>query len=886
MSFCRVLGWVFLFLALQVGAQPFGLTNRVGNTTHRMPASPPLFGYMTTNAFGALNFSNAVVITTPPGETNRLFVAEQRGVVAVIPNLAAPTRTVFLDITNRITGGTPTDERGLLGLAFHPGYATNRFFYAYYSTTTTTTAGSGLHHRLSRFETSAADPNLGLPGSEVPILTMRDDANNHNGGDIHFGADGYLYLALGDEGGGNDQYNNSQIIDKDFWSGMIRIDVDQRPENLAPNPHPAIAAGTYRVPADNPYVGVTSWYGSNLVPAKVRTEFYAIGLRNPWRFSFDRPTGRLYLGDVGQVAREEIDIIVQGGNYGWAFREGFIAGPKAAPPGATHINPILDYGRGSGTNQGASVTGGVVYRGGRLPELSGHYIFADYVSGNIWSTFYNGTTASSFIQLTRDASVAAFGHDPINGDILIADQSEDMIKRLVLAPVSGAPIPVTLVQAGVFANPSTLTPPPGFVPYDVNVPFWSDGAIKSRWFYIPTNQTITFGAANNWSFPTGSVWVKHFELELTNGVPASRKRLETRVLVRYQNAGVSDVYGVTYRWGDSLTNATLVPEQGLDEPLVINDGGIVRTQVWHYPGRGECIQCHTRVTQGGLALGFNTPQLNREFHYGGLIDNQLRAISHAGYFSRPITNLYSLRALAQLSDESASVEQRVRSYLTANCVQCHLPGGSALGSFDTRIFPSLTATRLIEGALVNNGGNSSNRVVVPGSLDHSMLLTRIATRGPGQMPPISTTLVDTQAVALLHRWITNDLASYRSFTNWQMDIFGSTNGPNALASADPDADGANNYSEYLTGTDPNLAADAWRIGLERDLDGVDVIFPRLANRLIEVQWNTNLSNAAGWQFLHVAQNRPFVSATNGTTRVPDVVTNGVQRFFRARVLEP
>src|SRR5262249_41993338 len=162
-----------------------------------------------------------------------------------------------------------------------------------------------------------------------------------------------------------------------------------------------------------------------------------------------------------------------------------------------------------------------------------------------------------------------------------------------------------------FAETASVTPQAGFVPYEVNVPFWSDNAIKSRWFYIPTNRQIAFRAASNWSFPTGSVWLKHFELELTNGVPASRRRLETRLLVRDGGTGI---YGVTYRW-NSATNATLVGESGLDESLVVDDGGTVRTQVWHYPGRNECLICHTAPTAGGQALGFNTPQLNRDFAY-------------------------------------------------------------------------------------------------------------------------------------------------------------------------------------------------------------------------------------------------------------------------------
>jgi glucose/arabinose dehydrogenase len=846
-----------------------------------MPPSPPVYGYGTTNAFGNLTFTDPVSVKAPPGETNRLFVLEQNGIIAVITNLLAPNRTVFLNIVGRVTGGVPPDEQGLLGFAFHPGYATNGYIYVYYSTNNA--SGTQRHQRLARFQTVANNPNAADPASELPILTMFDEASNHNGGDMHFGPDGYLYLSLGDEGGGNDQYNNSQLIDKDFWSGMLRLDVDNRPENLVPNPHPAINPGTYRVPADNPFVGVTSFQGRTLDPTKVRTEFYAIGLRNPWRFSFDPETGQIYCGDVGQNAREEVDIIVKGGNYGWAFREGFIAGPKTMPTGATRIDPILDYSHGSATNQGFSISGGVVYRGTRIPGLFGYYIFADYVSGNVFATLYSGVTPSPFTRIAVEASVTGFGVDPANGDVLLCDADDDTIKRLVAAPVSGAPLPLTLAETGAFADVPSLIPSAGFVAYDVNVPFWSDNATKSRWFYIPTNRTVTFRAAQNWSFPTGSVWIKHFELELTNGVPSSRKRLETRLLVRDNANGV---YGVTYRWGNSLLDATLVPEEGLDEPLVINDGGIIRTQVWRYPGRLECLRCHTGATIGGLALGFNTPQLNKDFDYGGITDNQIRSLHNAGYFQAGAAPVFSsLRALVHGSNEDASVEQRVRSYLAANCSFCHAPGGPGLGTFDTRIFTPLSSAGLINGILQNSGSDLQNRVIVPGSTAHSMLLTRVSTRGTGQMPPVASTIVDSQAVVLIERWITNDLTNYQTFAQWQTNHFGSSILPDALMNADPDGDRGVNIQEYLSGKDPKSAASFWPIQAAQGEGSVVLSYERIANRGIELQWSTDVTNSV-WTFLDNANNRPFFSQTTGVTRVVVPATNDVSVFFRGRIYEP
>jgi hypothetical protein len=211
---------------------------------------------------------------------------------------------------------------------------------------------------------------------------------------------------------------------------------------------------------------------------------------------------------------------------------------------------------------------------------------------------------------------------------------------------AGQPLPPTLAETGAFADVENLKPAPGVVSYEVNVPFWSDNAKKLRWFSVPANQTITFRPDGAWTFPTGTIWVKHFDLELTNGSPASAKRLETRLLVKTTNG----VYGVTYRWGDSKTNATLVTEAGMDESFDIHEGGAVRTQVWHYPSRSECVICHTPVA--GFGLGFNTAQLNRTHNYNGQTANQIEALSKAGYFSSSVNDASGLRVLARTDDAS------------------------------------------------------------------------------------------------------------------------------------------------------------------------------------------------------------------------------------------
>ncbi|MBI4657590.1 MAG: PQQ-dependent sugar dehydrogenase [Verrucomicrobia bacterium] len=771
-----------------------------------------------------------------------------------------------------MTGGAPQDERGVLGLAFHRGYATNRHFYVFY-----TTGAGGAADRLSRFETSPENPNRAQPASEMVLINQRDEAGNHNGGDLHFGPDGYLYVSLGDEGGGNDQYGNSQRIDRDFFAGILRIDVDKRPGSLPPNPH-AASTTNYAIPPDNPFVGATNFLGRLVNSTNVRTEFYAVGLRNPWRMSFDLPTGRLYAGDVGQDRREEIDLIVKGGNYGWNYREGIMAGSRAAPSGFSAINPILDYPH----SLGVSVTGGLVYRGNRFSQLYGRYIFADYSSGNIWGLLHDGSGSTNLLRLTVDRDIVAFGTDPSNGDVLLADVGEDVLKRLVYSTNStGAPLPLLLSDTGAFSDLAALAVQPGIVPYELNVPFWSDNAHKRRWFSVPDPaQKISFSREGNWSFPSGTVWIKHFELELTNGVPASARRLETRFLVRNKDG----VYGITYRWDESQQDARLVPEDGLDEAIVIRVGGLLRTQVWHFPSRSECLACHTPVA--GHALGFKTAQLNRDSIYAGGALNQIRALSGAGYFEGELTGFNLLPALSHSSDDGASLEYRVRSYLAVNCSQCHQPGGSALGHWDARLTTPASESGLIHGILVNDRGDPMNRVVTPGSLDRSALLQRISVRGPGQMPPLASSVLDTEAIALLSAWITNDLPAYQSFADWQRTHFESNDAPGTAAAEDPDGDGAANYQEYLTGTNPLVRSDRWSVSVQRAGDRVRLSFPRVANRGFEVHFTTDLSDPASWRPLDIAGNRPHFPATSSTAVLEDSIPDSLAKYYRVRVFEP
>jgi len=734
-----------------------GVPPREAGTLLQVPQEPGGFGYRFEDALG-LRVTAPVALVTPPGDDQRLFIVEQAGRIIVITNLSRPTRTVFLNITSQTVSG---GEQGMLGLAFHPRYSENGRFFVFRTARTGPPGVRVLHDVLSEFRVSATNPNFADPASEIPLFRQIDEAPNHNGGDLHFGPDGYLYVSLGDEGGGDDAYGNSQRIDRELFAGILRLDVDRRPGSLPPNRNSANPAQVfayttnYSIPADNPWVGANQFLGRPVDPARVRTEFWSVGLRNPWRMSFDRATGELWVGDVGQNAVEMVTLSRAGANHGWAFREGNLRGPKAGEPAGFrtvpafgYVAPVHTYPHGTGPARGDSITGGVVYRGSRMAPLFGAYVFADYVSGNVWSLRRREGQTPLVTRLTGQAGISAFGVDPRNGDLLACHLGGNRILRLVYNPVfSGTPLPPTLEETGAFADLETLTPNPGLVPYSVNLPFWSDGAAKRRWFCVPDPaQFLRFREENTWEAPAGTVWIKHFSIEMTEGVPATERRLETRFLVR-NSLGV---HGFTYRW-TAAGKAVLVPEAGEEEVLERTVNGLPVSQVWRYPGRTECLSCHT--PQAGFSLSFNTAQLLREASTPDGPTNQVLALASAGYFVNPPSSIRSLRSHVTPSDESASLESRARSWLEVNCASCHREGGGGGGFFDLRLPTPTPLTGVLFGRLNDNRGDPDNRVLIPGDPLHSQLLQRLAVRGSGQMPPLSTSIPDPQGVELIQRWI-------------------------------------------------------------------------------------------------------------------------------------
>lgn len=339
--------------------------------------------------------------------SGNLYAVEQPGVIWLLDPSGAGRHIRFLDIRDQVRAG---GEMGLLSLAFHPGYRENRTFFVNY------TAGhrGDLRTVVAAFTAPRRDGAAANPASERIVLTFKQPFSNHNGGDMHFGPDGFLYIATGDGGGANDPRNAGQRLDT-LLGKLLRIDVDL-PESSDP-----AATNRYRIPDDNPFVGI----------AGARPEIHAYGLRNPWRFSFDRESGELYAGDVGQWSREEISLIRRGGNYGWRIAEGSICTPSINPScdKTGLIPPLIDYGR----EEGQSVTGGYVYRGSAIPGLRGVYLYGDYGSGRIWGLRQtNGRVTAHRRLLETDLSIASFGEDA-DGDLYVIDHRGHIL-RVEAAP--------------------------------------------------------------------------------------------------------------------------------------------------------------------------------------------------------------------------------------------------------------------------------------------------------------------------------------------------------------------------------------------------------------------------------------------------------------------
>jgi uncharacterized repeat protein (TIGR03806 family) len=634
---------------------------------------------------------------------------------------------------------------------------------------------------------------------------------------------GFLYWTDGDNSVGD----NDQIITKSLYSGVFRMDVDCLGGNVSHAPPRQPTAGftaNYFVPNDNPFVGQSN----------VLEEFFCLGLRSPHRMTYDPPSGKIFIGDVGESSREEVDVIEPGEsglNFQWNRCEGNLG--KMEPPyiGVSR-GPLLDYPH----TDGRAVIGGYVYRGKEFAhDLGGKYIFGDNVFRTVWALDESATPVGKTLLCvmpkgtgpnsgTDYTGLSSFGTDA-DAEIYFCQMSS--IGGSIFKLKRGGPpppaktLPTLLSRTGAFSDLAELRPANFLIPYNVNTPLWSDGAVKTRWFALPTNGVIGFTANDDWTFPTGTVFVKNFALPVDDTNPKIVRRLETRLLVRDISGYV---YGATYKWRPDNSDADLVTN-GFTEDITIKTAGGSRVQHWFYPGRQDCLTCHS--TASGGVLGVKTRQLNGNFKYpNGVTMNQLRTLGHLKMFDATFDDRKILRypRLASINNNSAPLELRARSYLDANCSQCHRPGGAG-AFFDTRFGTPLKKQNLINGPVANllaASGTHPGKVIVPEDLDRSILFRRISIIGENQMPPLARNLVDTNAVEVVGKWI-------MSLRERAPEL------PKGWSSADIGDVGVTGGASYLNGGFQLLAsgADIWENAdsfhfTSRELGGDSTIVARVA----------------------------------------------------------
>ncbi len=680
-------------LAAPVSARPRNLSCLAGEA----PASPS--GLQLAAAFGGLRFAQPVSLKQAPGG-NDWYLAQKTGEIYRF-TAAAPSKTLAIDLSALVDDSA--NEAGLLAIAFDPNFASNRRWYAFYQKMN----GTRRQSVLVRFTGFVAS-------SREELIVLTPPYSNHFGGELAFGPDGYLYLSIGDGGSGGDPGNRAQNTTNLFGS-LIRIDVS--PE--APLP--------YGIPSDNPFVGgarCTTGSSSQNCP-----EIYAYGLRNSWRFSFDAPTGQLWLGDVGQDAYEEINLIVKGGNYGWRFKEGthcFNPSTQCDRPGL--IDPVAEIAHPAGE----SITGGQVYRGRAIPTLAGKYVFSDYRSGVIWALV--GDAAGALKPKTLVETGRNIGHFAADeqGELYVLDYASGGIFKLVASGATGTPVPERLSETGCVDPDNPVQKSSGVIPYSINAPFWSDGARKARFVALPDNTQI-LSNADSWQWPVGSVLIKDFYWQ--------DRLIETRLLKLHTDQSWA---GYTYAWNAEQTDATLVTG---------GKTGAFNNPQWIYPDGPQCLQCHTQAA--GRVLGAVPAQLNRPLDANHPLQpaaqNQLLAWAQWQLIT---ANPVLVPPLPDPSDATLPVADRARAYLDSNCSQCHRPNGPTNVDMDLRYEAEFADMALCNVPATENLLALPEPLRLnPGNSDSSLVYRRLIRRDQHAMPPIGSYAVDTAGTQVIQAWI-------------------------------------------------------------------------------------------------------------------------------------
>ncbi|MDB5384697.1 MAG: yliI 2 [Planctomycetaceae bacterium] len=685
-------------------------------TTSRITGSPetPL-PYVTEQAFPALKFNQCLDITKAPG-SDRLFVVEQGGKIFSFVNQPdVKTADLVVDLAKQVEG-----VKEVYALAFHPDFEKNGFCYVCYIKAANLPDGS----HIARFQMQKTTPPTIDVASEKTIITWL--SGGHNGCCLKFGPDGCLYISTGDGSGPNppDSLKSGQDV-SNLMSSILRLDVDHVDGDK-----------NYRIPADNPFVDLKG----------ARGEIWAYGFRNPWRMSFDAKTGDLWVGDVGWELWELLDRVERGGNYGWSIMEGRQSTNPEWPRGPTPIlPPTIDRPH----SESSSITDGLTYYGSRLKELTGQHLYGDYDTGKIWGFRYQQGRVVDHRELADTTHrIVGFGDDAA-GECYILDHTAGSIHRLIPNPRQDqkTTFPRKLSESGLFAAFNQETPAPGVIPYTINAEPWADHSTAKRLVALP-NEALILNNGTEWTFPKDAVMVKTLSLELRQGDPASRHRVETQIL----HFDGSEWQPYTYQWNDEKSEASLVDAAGTERVFDVADAqgtGTIRKQTWRFSGRAECQRCHNKWS--GSVLAFNTPQLNKVANAGSNTVSQLDQMANLFQKRIPVENRPKL---ADPYHSSASLGDRARAYLHANCAHCHrLHAGSSVLSKMHYDLP-LEKTDMI-GVRPTQGtfGIHAAQVIAPGDPFRSVLLYRMSKLGGGRMPHIGSTEVDRAGVELITDWI-------------------------------------------------------------------------------------------------------------------------------------
>jgi glucose/arabinose dehydrogenase len=705
---------IYSLLSFSAGAQ-----HRGWNDEKLAGTGAPQLPLTAIPVFTDIPWDQALHMKLVPGSENHFLVAERHGKIWAL-DTDTETRTLLLQL------GEETDKRrvNVYGVTFHPGFPRSPYIYL----TTNDTNVDNPVNRILRYTTSPEHPLHIDPRSKLTILEW--ESNGHNGGDLAFGRDGYLYIPTGDGSSPGDPENVGQTTDR-YLSSVLRIDVEEASE-----------AQPYKVPSDNPFLDKQG----------VCPEVWAYGLRNPWRMTFHPETDELWVGDNGDEHWEMVQRIQRGANYGWSAFEGshiFRSSNKLKGPTLIHTPPVVEHSH----DEMRSVIGGIWYRGTQFPELQGRYVYGCYFTQKLWCFDMNGDQATSPIRLAdTDAQIVGFT-EGAQHELYIVTMDKGIF-RLERAPeeTPAKPIPNLLSETGLFASTATHTVVNELLPYDINVPMHWNGTRRERFLGMPATGFIeiqhrppamntvdpeilrTTGGFDRWKMPVGTVLMQTFFLE--------EQRIETQV--SYKERGEWRFF--TYRWNEAQNDATLVPENG--ETAILKRSN-AQTLDWRFPARVDCTACHTQRSM--FVLGVNFGQLDK--------NNQLQQFQAEGFF-KPQYRLPPLEkrdALPDLQDASLPLEDRARTYLHINCAHCHREtglGGRAnfqllnwlhnaeLGAIDIRPLVGLAGIDPLDA-----------RLIKPGNPEASEIYRRMVTDQSGRMPLLGGTKVDEPGAKLIYDWI-------------------------------------------------------------------------------------------------------------------------------------